>query len=171
MMHATACYHIGAMVSANPLVLVVDDNKVMHRIVERTLRARGADLITTELPSEALPLIVRHRPTLVLLDMLMASMSGTSVVKLVRDDPRVSKTCIFLHSAIREDVLAQRARQCGADGFIAKARGITHLAQCIMHQLYPKDPCEGDVSEPPWAPASSRAQPLSEDNHVRKPWR
>lgn len=121
--------------SARHCILLVDDNRVMHRIVERILRGQNVELIISAHAPDTMRLVAQHRPALVLLDIVMPGTHGTSVVQLIRSDPEIAKTCVVLHSSISEDELAQKARAYGADGFIAKSRGISHLEQCIAQRL------------------------------------
>jgi DNA-binding response OmpR family regulator len=108
-------------------VLVVDDERMTNRVIERMLRRWGIEVITTSSPTSVLSLMKEHRPTLVIIDVRMPALEGTSVVKLIREDPAVGKTTILLHSALDDTVLALEARQCGADGYIPKASGINYL--------------------------------------------
>jgi CheY-like chemotaxis protein len=127
-------------VSTSPRLLVVDDNKVMHRIVERIVRGQSVELIISAHAPDTMRLIAQHRPALVLLDIVMPGLHGTSVVNLIRSDPEIARTCVVLHSSISEEELAQRARAYGADGFIAKSRGINHLEQSIAQWLHRSAP-------------------------------
>lgn len=123
-----------------PCLLLVDDNRVMHRILERILRGQSVELIISAHAPDTMRLIAQHRPALVLLDIVMPGLHGTSVVNLIRSDPEIARTCVLLHSSIPEGELAQRARAYGADGFIAKSRGISHLEQSIAQWLHRAEP-------------------------------
>lgn len=108
-------------------VMVVDDDPIMVRIIERMLHRRNIEVVTTRRSLGVLNLIATHRPTVVLLDVNMPGLGGPSLVTLIREDPELKGTIVLLHSALEEGALAEKARDCGADGFIAKSHGIGNL--------------------------------------------
>lgn len=116
-------------------VLAVDDDPLMLRVLSRTLRGRGVDLVTSLRSMGVLNLISTHRPALVLMDVKMPGLEGTSLVRLIREDADLAATPIVLHSALADDVLASKAKECGADGYILKSRGVTYLEQSIDRWL------------------------------------
>ena len=68
-------------------VLIVDDSKTMRMIVKRTLRQAGFDGVAVEEASngsEALALIAKAAPDLVLSDWNMPEMSGIELLQKLR---------------------------------------------------------------------------------------
>lgn len=116
-------------------VLVVDDDPLMIQILERMLVRQQVEVITTHRAFGLMNLIAAHRPVLVLLDVNMPGLDGPSLVKLVRNDPEIGNTNIVLHSALEEEALARKAKQCGANGYIAKSRGFVHIEKSIQRWL------------------------------------
>jgi DNA-binding response OmpR family regulator len=116
-------------------VLVVDDDPMMNRILTRILSQRGFEAITSLRSVGVSNLIVLHRPVLVLMDVMMPGLLGTSLVSLVREVPKIARTTILLHSSLNDDFLLWKAKHCGADGYILKSRGIAHLEHSLDHWL------------------------------------
>jgi len=116
-------------------VLAVDDDPLMLRVLSRMLRGRGVELVTSLRSMGVLNLISMHRPALVLMDVKMPGLEGTSLVRLIRGDVELAATPIVLHSALGDDVLALKTKECGADGYILKSRGMTYLEQSIDRWL------------------------------------
>jgi CheY-like chemotaxis protein len=116
-------------------VMVVDDDPIIVRILERLLRRRNVDVITTHRAFGVLNLIALHRPAIVLLDVNLPALDGPSLVKLIRGDVQLHRTTVLLHSALGEAALAQSARKCGANGFIAKSLGMANLEENLDRWL------------------------------------
>ncbi len=121
-------------------VLAVDDDPLIHRVLARLLRARGVEIVTSLRSMGVLNLLSVHRPALVLMDVKMPGLEGTSLVKLVREDLALRATPIVLHSSLEDEVLAWKAKECGADGYILKARGVSYLEQSLDRWLRRSSP-------------------------------
>jgi two-component system alkaline phosphatase synthesis response regulator PhoP len=125
--------------SARPLtcskVMIVDDDPVIVKIIERMLARRGVEVVTSLRSLGILNLLATHRPALVILDVNMPALGGPALAKLVRGDPELRGTKIILLSALEKDLLAAKAKECGADGYITKAAGIAGLAQYLERWL------------------------------------
>ena len=68
-------------------VLLVDDNPTNLQILHRTLERSGYDLLSAGDGRTALELARRHRPSLVLLDIMMPDMDGYAVCRQLKSDP------------------------------------------------------------------------------------
>ncbi len=73
--------------SPNPaVILVIDDDEQMLRLVELAFRGTRARVVRQHGGFGALTAIATHRPALVLLDVTMPGLDGPSLVELVRAD-------------------------------------------------------------------------------------
>jgi len=103
-----------------PLVLVVDDNQQNLELVQAYLE----DLDCRTLPAydgpEALQIIARDKPDLILLDVMMPKMSGFEVCKRVKNDPKTSHIPIIMVTALNEYGDIERAVDSGTDDFLSK---------------------------------------------------
>jgi CheY-like chemotaxis protein len=68
----------------------------------------------------ALDAIQRHRPDLVLLDVMMPGLSGLDVLETLRDDPAFTSIPVILVTAKSQDEDLLNGYQTGADYFISK---------------------------------------------------
>ena len=119
-----------------PLVLVVDDDVGCRKLVEATLKN---DFVTIGAASglEAMSLIERHRPDLVLLDLTMPGLGGIELTKLLRGS--VPKPVIVLLTGSHDESDHRRAMEAGVLDVITKpfhpaslrmrAKNILHLAR------------------------------------------
>src|SRR5262249_46680469 len=116
-------------------VMIIDDDAVAAGQMVRALRDLNVDVVKLDRGFGALNAIAKHRPVLVVMDVMMPGLAGTDVTELLRRDPELAKTCVVLHSALDEDVLAKRAAECGADGYLLKTAGIAAAQRKLARWL------------------------------------
>ena len=109
-----------------PLVLVVDDSKILLHFVKKTLVEAGMRVITTDNPITVPSLIREHNPSLMLVDVEMPGLEGPKVVQIIGDRASMK---IFLHSTRPTSELARLVRESGADGYIPKSKDGETLAR------------------------------------------
>jgi len=75
---------------AQPLILVVDDEAPIRRVMELKLRSGGYDVLVASDGEEGLELAVQHRPALVFTDYEMPVMTGLEMSQQLKS---ISATC------------------------------------------------------------------------------
>jgi DNA-binding response OmpR family regulator len=113
-------------------ILIVDDEPGLVRIM--TLMLSNLDRFEVSSVSDAslaLKAVVKFKPHLVLLDLVMPKLSGGDVARQIREDPRVCNTPILFLSAI---VKGTEPEICGCPA-ICKPIGIDALVEAIEEQL------------------------------------
>ncbi len=98
-------------------ILVVDDEPSMGQMLLHMLQDIGTVVGIATDGAEAMQLISRQRPDLVLLDIMMPGMDGIEVCRRVR---RVSRVPIILLTALTEHEYIVLGLDAGADDFISK---------------------------------------------------
>jgi two-component system KDP operon response regulator KdpE len=114
------------------LILVVDDEPPIVRLVKAKLQLDGFAVVTTGRGEDALPIIERDRPDLVILDLMMPGMDGFETLRHIRQRSRVP--VIFL-TARAGDVDKLRGLQSGADDYITKPFNPDELAARVTAVL------------------------------------
>jgi two-component system KDP operon response regulator KdpE len=105
------------MTTPEPLVLAVDDEAGILRLMKLELTAQGFRVITAANGEEALRLAEEQRPDIVLLDILMPEMTGLEVMRKLREQ---MNTPIILVTARDSDIDKVRGLEQGADDYILK---------------------------------------------------
>jgi len=101
-------------------ILAVDDDPVVRHVIRSTLIDAGHLISMATGGQEALDMITRHRPELVILDIMMPDMSGLDVCKQLRANPYLAKLpIIFLTAKDRPSDIAN-ALDAGGDDFVSK---------------------------------------------------
>lgn len=103
-----------------PLVLIAEDDPMIRRLVEATVRGSGFEVITVSDGEQALDRIRSDKPALAILDVQMPRMSGWEVGKALKaQTDRASTRIIFLSSLTQEhDVL--EGFESGASDYLFK---------------------------------------------------
>jgi two-component system chemotaxis response regulator CheY len=102
-------------------ILVADDSRAMRLIVTRTLRQAGLgghEIIEAENGRQALELVQKARPELILSDWNMPEMSGLDFLRALRDQG-ITIPFMFVTSEGSEE-MRDLAAEAGAMGLISK---------------------------------------------------
>ncbi|MGE5385470.1 MAG: EAL domain-containing protein [Betaproteobacteria bacterium] len=103
------------------LIAVVDDMPVNRDLLSTLLRGLGHRIVEAGNGDEALELVRREKPDLVICDILMPVMDGYEFVRRLRADPSIADTPVaFLTAYYLEDDALKLARACGVDEIITK---------------------------------------------------
>lgn len=89
-------------------ILLVDDDPDIHMSLGLMLRKEGYHVISARDGIEAMKLIYKDRPDLVILDLLMPRKDGFAVVREIREDPEYADLPILILTAVTEDASRRR---------------------------------------------------------------
>ncbi|MHC4666689.1 MAG: response regulator [Planctomycetota bacterium] len=103
-----------------PVVLVVDDNQQNLELVQAYLEDVDCETIPAYDGPEALEIVNREKPDLILLDVMMPKMSGFEVCKRIKNTPKTSDIPVIMVTALNEFGDIERAIDCGTDDFLSK---------------------------------------------------
>lgn len=101
----------------DPLLLVVDDEAGILRLMKLELSAQGFRVITASDGESAITLAEEHRPDAILLDVMMPGISGIEVMRRLRERSNVP---VLLVTAKDKDTDKVRGLELGADDYIVK---------------------------------------------------
>ena len=110
--------------STKPKILVVDDEPQIRRFLRAGLPPHGYVLVEAENGADALRMVTKEKPDLVILDLGLPDQDGFAIIEKVR---AVSLTPILVLSA-RSDVEGKvRALELGADDYVTKPFDMSEL--------------------------------------------
>jgi len=109
---------------SKPVVLVVDDEPQILRVMRASLPIRGYEVLTASTAEEALNQLSKQVPDLVILDLAMPEMSGLEVCRRVRE---FSSVPIIVLSAKGSESDKVAALDLGADDYVTKPFGMDEL--------------------------------------------
>jgi len=82
-----------------PIVLVVDDDAGILRIIEMQLQRNGFQVVTAPNGQEALKVLRKTIPSVIILDVMMPGMSGYDVCQVVKRNERLEKVPVIFLTA------------------------------------------------------------------------
>src|SRR6185312_3994878 len=125
--------HLGADGSHAPRVLVVDDDAVVRTALRRFLTEKGYQTADASGGEEALSLLKRMRPHLVLLDIDMPAMSGVETLRLIRaSDPSVG---VMMVTGDDEPETMALCRDLGAYDYLVKPFDLQYLEFSVYSKI------------------------------------
>ncbi len=101
-------------------ILIVDDEPNIVVPLQFLMEQNGYEVRIAETGEEAIDLMARFRPDLVLLDIMLPGVNGLEVCQMLREDPGLKNTKIILVSALGRDVDMAKGMAMGADAYITK---------------------------------------------------
>ena len=138
----------GAMVAAvrrlldggarEPMVLVVDDEHDTAELIRDTLRTEGLRTQVAHHGRQALELIARRKPDLVILDIMMPEMSGFEVLEALGRDEGTSGIPVLVLTARGDESDARRGLELGARRYMSKPFDVRALIAEVRRHLGPE---------------------------------
>ncbi len=116
-------------------ILIADDEPNIVISLEYLMRREGYEVEVARDGDEALSMIQRDRPDLVLLDAMMPGKSGFEVCQAVRDDDRLAGTQILMLTAKGRETDVAKGKALGADAYIIKPFSTRELAEKVRSML------------------------------------
>ena len=108
-------------------ILVVDDDRDVAQSIELALRRRGFRVTLAHSGVEALKLLHRYRPDMVLLDVLMPGMSGIEVCRRLRADENTADLPVIFLTARGQERDRIEGLRVGADDYLSKPFNLEEL--------------------------------------------
>jgi two-component system KDP operon response regulator KdpE len=102
---------------ADTTILVVDDEPQIRRVLQATLSSSGYDVIEAKNGQEAVEMVIRERPTLILMDVNMPGMSGLEACSKIRLSFPGPIIMVTVRNSEQDKI---RALDSGADDYVVK---------------------------------------------------
>ena len=115
-----------------PIILVVDDEPDIVRVVSRIMEARGHTVRTAHDGTEALAQVRAERPDVIILDLNLPGMNGFEVTSRLRADESTRTIPIVMMTAAYVSIDdARRGHTGGADEYVVKP----FLREVLIHNV------------------------------------
>ncbi|HEV1997945.1 MAG TPA: response regulator [Candidatus Dormibacteraeota bacterium] len=110
-------------------VMLVDDDPQLRHVVSMFFELEGYTVVQAKDGQEAITMLGRSVPDVILLDLLMPDVGGTEVCQHVRANKELKEipVIVFTAAETKEDEL----RAAGADRFIAKPYSLEGLRRVV----------------------------------------
>jgi two-component system alkaline phosphatase synthesis response regulator PhoP len=101
-------------------ILIADDEPDILEIIQFNLQSEGYEVITARNGDEAIENAIKHKPSLIILDVMMPGKSGIEVCKILRLQPALINTLIVFLSALSDEKTEVTGLETGADDYLTK---------------------------------------------------
>jgi two-component system, cell cycle sensor histidine kinase and response regulator CckA len=124
--------------NAKQRILIAEDEPVAAMKLQFVLEHEGYEVQRATNAEEALGLMAKFMPDMVITDVLMPGMSGFDLCKTIREDERHRHTAVILLTALTEPGDVLLGLSVGADNFIVKPFDPQDLLERIRQTLSPR---------------------------------
>ncbi|MEO9177021.1 MAG: response regulator, partial [Gaiellales bacterium] len=127
-------------------ILVVDDEEAVRRLVVYPFERDGYRVLQAATGEEALEIVARERPDLILLDLMLPGIDGYEVCRRVRSTSMVP---IIMLTARDDEIDKVLGLELGADDYVTKPFSVAELRSRVRavlrrSELTPKTEDEGE---------------------------
>ena len=85
-------------VSQGKMVLIVEDDEVLLRVLYLFLKRAGYTIATATDGESAVKIIQRLKPNIILLDLLLPKMDGFEVLRILKADPKLKNIPVIINA-------------------------------------------------------------------------
>jgi CheY-like chemotaxis protein len=119
----------------NKKILIVEDNPQNMRLIEMALSAESYTLLEATNGEEALEVVKKERPDLIIMDIQLPKMSGLEVTRKLREIPEFSRTSIIAVTAYAMKGDEKKALDAGCNAYLSKPISARDLPNLIAKML------------------------------------
>jgi two-component system phosphate regulon response regulator PhoB len=101
-------------------VVIIEDERDVARLLEFNLRGAGFEVVAGATGAEGLAAVQKHKPDVVVLDLMLPDQSGYDVCKAIRADPAVNDVGVLMLTAKGEAEDRILGLEVGADDYVVK---------------------------------------------------
>lgn len=102
-------------------IVIIEDDPGIRTVLRLALKNAGfADVVAEERGDNGLKAVLRERPALVILDLMLPGMDGLSICREIRRTPSVASTPIIMLTAKSAEDDIVRGLELGADDYVTK---------------------------------------------------
>ena len=118
-------------------VLIVEDEEDIRELVSYHLLKEGYQIASVTSGEEALALVEKQIPDLILLDLMLPELDGFAVCEILRRDARTANIPIIILTAMSGELARVAGMGSGANDFITKPFSPKYLLARIENVLHP----------------------------------
>ena len=116
-------------------ILIVDDEPSIVVPIQFLMEQQGYSVLVAENGEDALDVIYKYKPDLILLDIMLPRIDGYEVFEIVRLNPEYRTTKIIFLTAKGREVEIAKGLALGADAYITKPFSNTELIAKVKELL------------------------------------
>ena len=130
------------------IIVLADDEPDLRAIYAEVLRRGDYEVYEASDGAEALRMVARHRPDLLILDVWMPGVNGFEVLDQLRHDPEASTLKVVMFSNLSDGETRLEGYSGGVVDFWVKGMTVEDLLARVRRVLAPADCDANPVGDP-----------------------
>ena len=120
-------------------VLIIDDSLTNNVLLENILKAEGINSLVAYNGKEALTIIKKEKPLLILLDIMMPEMDGFMFLEKMKQEESTRDIPVIIITARNDKESIKKAQKAGIKNIILKPIDIQKVVTSVKNQLKVKE--------------------------------
>jgi len=116
-------------------ILIAEDNPRNMKLIRMTLKHHGYSLLEATAGDEALKIVNREKPDLIIMDIQLPMMDGLEVTRKLRETPAFSHIPIIAITAYAMKGDEDRIVRAGCDAYLSKPINTRQLPEVVAKML------------------------------------
>jgi len=111
-------------------ILTVDDEMGIDSFFYEFFTARNYEVLNAQSGKEAIEIIKKHKPRIVLLDINMRGIDGIETLKRIREFDK--DVVVIMVTGVKDDDVVKQAMDAGANDYITKPLSLEYLEHVVL---------------------------------------
>jgi len=116
-----------------PKLLIVDDEMDVREFAKNFFQRRKIEVVVSSSGEEALEMLIKEKPDLVLLDVRLGGMDGIEVLSKMRQ--MQNNTQVIMVTGVNEKETSDKAKELGVVDYIHKPLKLDELEEVVLKRL------------------------------------
>lgn len=118
-------------------ILLVDDDVLMHRLLQHHFEKAGYQMVSANNGREALDMAAKQPPQLIVMDVMMPDVDGLAALRELKKSDATKSIPVIVITANSHHLAKKESESCGAAMFLTKPFSPTQLLNEIRRLLSP----------------------------------
>ena len=115
--------------------MIVEDEADAAELFAEMMRVSGFRILKTTSSAPAIDMMTAEKPDVVLLDVMMAEVSGLDILRAMRSDPALAGIAVVIVSAKGMPADIRHGLEAGASTYLTKPVGFLELKEAVERAL------------------------------------
>lgn len=119
-------------------ILLVDDEPGIRKILRLFFELEGFSVFEAITANQAISVIKKEKPHLVILDVILCGQTGFDVCEWVKSNPETKDTIVFLFTALNQEHDYREGQRVGCDQYLTKPQNPKDIVERVNEYLKSK---------------------------------
>lgn len=110
-------------------ILIVDDSPTIIAMLKKGLESSKSTILTADNGIDALTLVRKEIPDLIILDLMLPKLDGFHVCAMLKKDEKLKKIKVLMLTGRTDKGSKDMGLECGADKYVTKDAGIQEIIE------------------------------------------